>query len=69
MMKQKPLVLHSHMHNQQQIGNKFEVKLNLTNTDFVLIENLIDLCSQAIILRLTAYCEYTQRLLGKKPSF
>ncbi len=51
---------------KQMNYNKFEVKLNFTNTDFVLIENLIDLSSQAIILRLTAYCQYTQRFQGRE---
>ncbi len=35
-----------------------QIKLNLTNTDFVLIENLASFTSQAIILRLTAFFEY-----------
>ena len=35
-----------------------QVKLNLANTDFVLIENLANMSSQAIILRLTAFFEY-----------
>jgi hypothetical protein len=63
----KNLILkQSQKHTEKQMNyNKFEIKLNFTNTDFVLIENLIDLSSQAVILRLTAYCQYTQRMLGK----
>lgn len=37
-----------------------QVKINLTNTDFVLIENRDSLNSQAIILRLTAFFEYNE---------
>ncbi len=63
----KNLILkQSQNHTEKQMNyNKFEIKLNFTNTDFVLIENLIDLCSQAVILRLTGYCQYTQRVLGE----
>ena len=40
--------------------DKFEVKLNLTNTDFVIIENQSESNSQALILRLTAFMEYNK---------
>ena len=38
-----------------------EIKLNLTNTDLVLVEKNNDLNSQAIILRLTAFIEFNER--------
>ena len=41
-------------------NEKFEVKLNLTNTDLVIIENLSELNSQALILRMTAFIEYNK---------
>lgn len=44
-----------------------EVKVNLTNTDFVLVENIENFSSQAIILRLTAYLEYNQRNVDHQP--
>jgi len=42
-----------------------ELKLNLTNTDFLLIENIEDSSSQAIVLRLTAFLEYNERKLDR----
>lgn len=38
-----------------------EIKINLTNTDFVLIENRELSTSQAVILRMTAFLEYNER--------
>lgn len=63
-----PLVQHSH----QQLSSSpvttpinvelpNEVKINLTNTDFVLVENLSLEDSEAIILRMTAFLEYNER--------
>ena len=42
-----------------------EIKLNLTNTDLVLVEKTNDNNSQAVILRLTAFIEYNQRKLNR----
>ncbi|RNA32522.1 vacuolar sorting-associated 13D isoform X1, partial [Brachionus plicatilis] len=47
-----------HSSNQVQVPN--EVKVNLINTDFVLAEQMSEPQSQAIILRLTAYFEYSE---------
>jgi vacuolar protein sorting-associated protein 13D len=41
-----------------------EVKLNLTNTDLVVVENSNDINSQALILRMTAFIEYNQRKIN-----
>lgn len=49
--------------NEQPI----EIKVNLTNTDFVLVENIEIQSSQAIILRLTAFLEYNQRKMDSQP--
>ena len=44
--------------NQAQVAN--EIKINLINTDFVLAEQISEPQSQAIILRLTTYFEYSE---------
>lgn len=51
--------------NNQQQQHPIEIKLNLTNTDIVLVENTNDLNSQAVILRLTAFIEFNQRKLTR----
>jgi vacuolar protein sorting-associated protein 13D len=50
--------LNNNQENKQELP--IQIKLNLTNTDFILIENLDQLSSQAIILRLTTFFEYDQ---------
>lgn len=47
------------------IQDPIEIKINLTNTDLVLVENTSDKHSQAVILRLTAFIEYNQRKLNR----
>jgi vacuolar protein sorting-associated protein 13D len=42
-----------------------EIKFNLTETDFVLIENTNSSSSQSVVLRITAFVEYNQRKLNK----
>ena len=50
---------------QAAIQNPIEIKINLNNTDLVLVENTSDPNSQAVILRLTAYVEYNQRKINR----
>jgi vacuolar protein sorting-associated protein 13D len=64
---------HSLLNNMTQLQSQqqnrdeppSQVKLNLTNTDFVLIENVANVSSQAIILRLTAFLEYNPRKIER----
>lgn len=49
------------INQQQQVQQPIEIKLNLTNTDLVMVEKTNDKNSQAVILRLTAFIEYNQR--------
>lgn len=42
-----------------------EVKLNLTSTDFLIVEDLSSSQSQAVMLRLTAFLEYNERRLER----
>jgi vacuolar protein sorting-associated protein 13D len=49
----------------QPIVKKMEIKLNLTNTDFALIEGIQNSSSQAIILRITAFLEFNEKKLLK----
>jgi hypothetical protein len=51
--------------SQVNIQDPIEVKINLTNTDLVLVENTSDKNSQAVILRVTAFIEYNQRKLNR----
>lgn len=53
--------------NQQPVKEELpiQVKFNLTNTDFIMIENLNSVASQAIILRLTAFFEYNPAKLDR----
>ena len=46
-------------------NKKLELKFNLTNTDFFLVENPQISLSQAVILRITAFLEYNQKKLFK----
>lgn len=46
---------------QQPAAQPIEVKINLTNTDLVMVEKTSDFNSQAVILRITAFIEYNQR--------
>ena len=45
----------------QQQQPPIEIKVNLTNTDLVMVEKTSDFNSQAVILRITAFIEYNQR--------
>jgi len=51
--------------SSQVAQQPIEIKLNLTNTDLVLVEKTNDFNSQAVILRLTAFIEYNQRKLAR----
>lgn len=54
---QKPLIVHENkmLNNQQQNEKATEFKLNLTNSDLVIVENTSKLNSLALILRLNAF--------------
>jgi vacuolar protein sorting-associated protein 13D len=49
--------------NLEKVNKKLELKFNLTNTDFFLVEENPEISglSQAVILRITAFLEYNQK--------